>query len=278
MAFERSPKEWWLVMTSGKTTPDLVIVTGAGSGIGRAVAIRLATEGYKCVLVGRRKERLEQTASMCKQPGDATIVVPVDITTEEGRAALLRIVDSESAALYGLVNNAGGSYRAPIFDQELQKWRESWILNVEAPTFLCFDAMMRMRDFGEGSIVNIASIYGIVALNPAHYDDARGHSTLGPKRGVAYAAAKGALRTLAKELAIAGAEIGVRVNTVSPGMIRVEKQSITEERMRRLCTATPLRRMGTPIEVANAVQFFMSREAGFVTGAELVVDGGWTLW
>jgi NAD(P)-dependent dehydrogenase (short-subunit alcohol dehydrogenase family) len=101
----------------------------------------------------------------------------------------------------------------------------------------------------------------------------------GPVRGVAYAASKGALRLLSRELAVAGAKMGVRVNTVSPGPIQVEKyQDLESDTVRRFNEATPMGRFGRPEEVAGAVNFLLSSEASYITGAEIVIDGGFTLW
>jgi NAD(P)-dependent dehydrogenase (short-subunit alcohol dehydrogenase family) len=168
---------------------------------------------------------------------------------------------------------------APLFAQDLVSWRANFALNVEAAAFLSFEAMRRMSRTGGGGIVNIASVYGRVALNHDFYPGIIAADTpQGPVRGVAYAAGKGALRLLSRELGVAGAKLGVRVNTVSPGMIQVEKADLTQEQVDGFAKATPMGRLGRPEEIAGAVNFLLSAEASFITGAEIVVDGGWTLW
>jgi len=191
----------------------------------------------------------------------------------------MNAVDSSGIRLSALVNNAGAAYSAPLFAQDLQRWRNSFALNVEAAAFLSFEAIRRMHQFEGGSIVNIASVYGIVGLNDQFYVERMDRDGPdGPERAVAYAASKGAMRQMSLELAVVGAKFGVRVNTVSPGMINVERHALSAEQVARFSKATPLGRVGNPEDVAGAVSFLISDEATFITGAEIIVDGGWTSW
>lgn len=272
-------------MTSTDNTPSvegkLAIVTGGGSGIGRAIVTRLVRAGYACVLAGRRKDKLDETVERATAEGGGgrAVAVAADITTEEGRATILETADAQPERLSALANNAGGTYIAPLFAQDVNEWRANFTLNVEASAFLSFQAMRRMSENGGGAIVNIASVYGIVGLNDTFYEGwISPEGPDGPERGVAYAACKGALRQMSRELAVAGAKMAVRVNSVSPGMIQVDRQRVSQENVDRLNKATPMGRMGQPEEIAGAVNFLLSSEASFITGVDLVVDGGWTIW
>lgn len=261
------------------TDSQLAVITGAGTGIGRAIALRLARAGYVCVLAGRRKNLLDETAALVAEQGGRALTISADVTTENGRAVILQAVDEQREPLRALVNNAGDTYLAPLFAQDLQKFRDNFALNVEAAAFLSFESMRRMSAAGGGAIVNIASVYGMVALNRAFYEWLIPADTSeGPVRGVSYAASKGALRMMSRELAVAGAKLEVRVNTVSPGMIQIDPQQPEPQYVVPFAAATPMGRLGKPDEIAGAVNFLLSPEASFITGAEIVIDGGWTLW
>jgi NADP-dependent 3-hydroxy acid dehydrogenase YdfG len=113
----------------------LAVVTGAGSGIGRAVALRLASAGYACLLVGRREARLQGTQEAIEAAGSRALTVPSDVRDPAGRDAILEAVDAAGARITALVNNAGRSSPAPLFGADLEAWRADFALNVEARRF-----------------------------------------------------------------------------------------------------------------------------------------------
>ncbi len=152
--------------------------------------------------------------------------------------------------------------------------------NVDAAFFMAQRVLPSMRERHFGRIVNIGSVYGALALNPAHYDTFTDDPEFGPRRQPAYHTSKGAVLNLTRDVAAAVAKWGVTVNTVSPGMVTTEQSDglLSDEVNRRLCAMTPVGRFGEPAEIAYAVRFLVSERAGFITGTELTVDGGWSIW
>jgi meso-butanediol dehydrogenase/(S,S)-butanediol dehydrogenase/diacetyl reductase len=238
------------------------IVTGAGTGIGRAIAARLHAEGARVVLAGRRREPLEETA---RQLGDRTRVVPTDVTRPDEVQAL-----ADAAAEFGggridiLVNNAGVMRFAPLAQADEEHWQAMMDVNCWGPRRLMKAALPFMRDAG-GSIVNIASIAGEHAF---------------PGAG-AYGAAKRALRHISQVLAMEEAGHGIRVNVICPGVVEdtdLLQGAVPTERqadfLQTFAGLHPLGRNGRPDDVADAVLFFASSMSRWITGVVLPLDGG----
>ncbi|MCU1430719.1 MAG: short-chain dehydrogenase/reductase [Actinomycetia bacterium] len=241
----------------------VAIVTGASGGLGARFARVLDAVGAHVVLAARRLDRITAVASECRE----AFAVQCDLA-EPGAAS-----DLVAAALdhYGrvdvVVNNAGVSEPIDAFDETTDKFAHTLAVNLVAPFELAREAARAMVAAGEGgSIVNIASLWGMVGVGQI------------PEAG--YAASKGGLINLTRELAAQWARTGVRVNTLAPGWFRSE---MTEGRMfgderseKWLRQRTPMGRGGEPHELDGALLFLASDASTFVTGSIVCVDGGWT--
>jgi NAD(P)-dependent dehydrogenase (short-subunit alcohol dehydrogenase family) len=239
----------------------VALVTGAGRGIGRAVVLRLADEGASVALAARTEEQLVDTANLLDTP---SLVLPADVAAEGAAEQLVQATEEGLGRMDVLVNAAGIS---PVYTRAEKLQIEDWDLimsvNVRAGFQLAQAAGRRMLANGGGSIVNVASIGGLVAL----------------PRLAAYCASKGALVQLTRVLAVEWADRNVRVNAVAPGYVRTEfTRSLLEhpEISARLLASTPARRFAEPEEIAPAVAFLASDDASYITGAVLTADGGWT--
>ncbi len=242
----------------------VILITGASGGIGNELAKAFALEGAKIALTGRDPER---TRSIARQT-DAFHYTMDDITDAGVCTRLLRQVAEKGGGLDVLVNNAGAIIRADTTDTTADQWRRIMAINLDAPFYLSREAVKIMRRHGQGgAIVNVASINGFV-----------GRKTL-----VAYSASKGALIQMTRSMALDCAKDHIRVNAVCPGAtdtpMPFSKHAVpvTREMIHnRLKQQIPLERIAAPIEIAKAVLFLASSDAGYITGTSLVVDGGFT--
>lgn len=239
----------------------VALVTGAASGIGRATAERLASEGAAVVVTDVQDEAGEETAAALAAGGDDALYVHLDVTDETDWQAAVERVLTERDRLGVLVNNAGLGDLAPIEETTLADWERTIAID-QTGVFLgmksCAEAL---KASGHGSVINISSIFG---------------TSGGFGTSPAYHAAKGAVRTLTKNTAVHWATEGVRVNSVHPGFIRtpILDQAKGTEIWEAMTAMTPMGRLGEPEEIAAAVAYLASDDASFVTGLELYVDGG----
>lgn len=260
--------------------PRAAIVTGGATGLGRATVTALLEAGTSCVIVGRREDRLNDTVAALDPRGGRLVAVAGDVTRAEDRERAVAGCVDAFGRVDVLVNNAATTLTAPLLDYPTD-WSAVLETNLTAAFAMAQAVIPGMRDRGAGRIVNVGSVYGSLALDNARYGPTLPAITpgdRGPVREVAYGASKAAILQLTRELASAVGPWGITVNSVSPGMFPVEDAPISEEIRTRLSNATPLGRVGTPRELGVAVRFLCSAEASFITGAELVVDGGWSIW
>ena len=250
----------------GRVNGKVVFITGAASGMGRAHALRLAGEGATLALTDRDEKHLAQTLAAVQATGAEGAAWPHDVTDE---AAWERVVN-DACTRFGridvLVNNAGvSSSIASVLDISADEWDRVMAINARG-VFLGLRTVGRtMRDQGRGgSIINISSVFGIV-----------GGAMASP-----YCASKGAVRLLTKAAAADLADLNIRVNSVHPGLIdtpMLEGLLAREGEARQRMLGVQLqRRAADPDEVSSAVLFLASDESSFMTGSELVIDGGWT--
>ena len=238
----------------------VAIVTGAGHGMGEAEARLFAKEGARVVVADILEGEAERVAQDIRDSGSEAIAVRIDVTSEPAWVALIEKTVARYGRLYILVNNAGISGSSVGDPDGLEGWHRIIEVNQTSVFLGTKLAAEQMAKIGGGSIVNISSIMGFVG-------GASGHP--------AYSASKGAVRIYTKSAAVRYGPLGIRVNSVHPGYMPPMLNATNANERADKIALTPLRRLGEPIEVAYGVLFLASDEASFVTGTELVIDGGY---
>ncbi len=238
-------------------------ITGASRGIGRAIARRLAAEGWSVGIdyLQARDQALALEEELRGQ-GYQALAVRADVADREAITAAVNRVEMAFGPVSLLVNNAGVASQRQFQDIEEDFWRRIFAVNVDGAFHTIQAVLPHMLHEKAGSIVNISSIWG-----------QRGASC-----ETAYSAAKAALIGLTRSLAMELAPSGIRVNCVAPGVIRTDMVEVLgRETLAALAEETPMGRLGTPEEVAEAVAFLGGDKAGFITGQVLTADGGFIL-
>jgi NAD(P)-dependent dehydrogenase (short-subunit alcohol dehydrogenase family) len=237
----------------------VVIVTGASSGLGAAVAVAVAQAGAEVVIGARRTEMLEATAAAVEGIGRRALVVPTDITVVEDCQRLVRSATEAFGRVDGLVNNAGVATAVPALQESPEQFRAVLDLNLMGAYWTAQAAAAAMTS--GGSIVNVSSIIGLTSAELPQ---------------AAYATSKAGLLGLTRDLAAQwSGRRSIRVNALAPGFFESEMTDLCRPGyLESLAERTPLGRIGRPEEIASVVVFLLSDAASFMTGSTVVVDGG----
>ena len=241
-----------------------VLITGGGSGIGEGTARRLAGQGARVTITGRRKDKIETVA---RAIGPSCLAVAGDVTKHDDRCRMVDAALAHGGGLRALINNAGNMYRGPITELDAERVLDLFNVNVVAGMMLTGLAVPHLEKSGGGAVVFIGSVHALRAYPGAS----------------PYAATKGALATLTRVLAAELGAKGICVNAVVPGAVPTEiniRAGLFTEvqhaaRMAAIAPDHALERVGTPAEIAEGIEYLIRAE--WTTGAALVVDGGLSL-
>ena len=253
---------------AGRVAGKVALITGAAEGIGAASARALGAEGAKLVLTDINDNGVKAFAAELERSGVSAIGLGHDVTDEAAWEAAMAAALSRFGKLDVLVNNAGIAFVGPTEETTLADWRRMLAVNLDGVFLGTKHAIRAMKGKG-GSIINISSILGID----------------GAATAAAYCASKGGVRLLTKAVALECGEAGngIRVNSIHPGYIHtsmfdsdIAAFGSLEAKMKKVSALHPIGRIGQPEEVAAGILFLASDESSFMTGSELVIDGGYT--
>lgn len=250
--------------------PDLagrrVLVTGGAAGLGLGIGEAFAAQGCRIALFDIDRDALASAEDRLRAEGTEVLALHGSVTDPEAIERAFEEVGRVLGGLDILVNNAGISANKPTLDLDLAEWRQALDVNVTGVFLCCQAAARRMLPAGAGVILNLASIYGVVAA---------------PER-LAYCASKSAVVMMSKALAVEWAGRGVRVNALAPGYVRTAlvERLLEAERLdeRKLRERTPLGRLGRVEEIADLALYLASDSARYVTGQVVGIDGGWSAY
>ena len=247
----------------GRLDGKVALISGGARGQGAVEARLFCSEGAKVVSGDILDAEGAALQRELRGAGHDASYVHLDVTKEDDWQAAVALAESRYGKLDVLVNNAGILIRKPVEETTVEEWDHLMAINVRGVFLGTKAAIPAMRRAGGGSIVNISSVAGLVATRDS----------------AAYAASKGAVRLFTKTIAVDHVADGIRCNSVHPGPIRtdmIREMVADEEVWRDRLTRLPMKRAGEPEEVAYAVLFLASNESSYMTGSELVVDGGST--
>src|SRR5437868_5113980 len=250
-------------MESKALTGKTALITGASRGLGKAIAVALAKSGARVILTARDLDLLNQTARTIHELGEQATVYKTDVTEEGQILKLKEAVGREAGRIQILVNNAGMNIRKPLTEFTLAEWRQVLDTNLTSAFLMCHSFVPLMIGQGYGRILNLTSMMSHVAL---------------PGR-TAYAASKAGLLGLTRALALELAPEKITVNGISPGPFATEMNTILMSNPKlneEFLSKIPLHRWGKVEEVGQLAVYLCSEDAGFITGTDILIDGGWT--
>jgi 3-oxoacyl-[acyl-carrier protein] reductase len=246
-----------------ETLRKAALITGGGTGVGRATTLQLAARGYDVAInYSRSHEEAESAAVEARAKGARAVTIACDVANDDQVRKMAAQCRTEFGRLDVVVNNAGTTHFIPHTDLEAmseEKWDQILAVNLKGPFFVCRAAIPLMRMHGGGAIVNVASVAGLA----------------GAGSSIAYAASKGGLITMTKSLARAFAP-DIRVNAVCPGVILSRWLEDHPEMIEAAIKVTPLHRASTTDDIADVITF-LACDAGMMTGQALTIDGGRTM-
>jgi NAD(P)-dependent dehydrogenase (short-subunit alcohol dehydrogenase family) len=247
---------------SQKLKGKTAVITGASKGLGKSMSAALAAAGAKIALVARDAGRLEEVASEIRGNGGDAHAFAADVTQEDRVRELEQSVTQRFGRISILINNAGMNLRKPITDFSLDEWRTVIDTNVTSTFLMCRAFVPQMKGAGYGRIINMTSIMGKVSL---------------PGR-TAYSASKAALAGMTRALALELAPEGITANGICPGPFATEMNRVVFENPEantQFLASLPVGRWGRVEEIGQLAVYLCSEDAGFITGTEIVIDGGW---
>jgi NAD(P)-dependent dehydrogenase (short-subunit alcohol dehydrogenase family) len=250
-------------MSSPSLKGKVAVITGASRGLGKAMAVALASEGASLALVARDRAKLQETAQAVRQAGAEADIFTADVTSEEQVAQLEKDVTARFSHVHILINNAGINVRKSITDFTLAEWNSVIDTNLTAVFLMCRAFVPHMKGAGFGRIINMTSIMSHVSL---------------PQRA-AYSSSKAALLGLTRALSLELATENITVVGISPGPFATEMNLPllnNPELNAQFISKIPVGRWGNVEEIGALARFLCSEQAGFITGTDILIDGGWT--
>lgn len=242
----------------------VAIVTGAGSGIGRAIAQEFAKEGAKVVVADYNEATAVETVQLISSVGGQAVVSKTDVSDEKQIQAMVQLAVSNFGGLDILVNNAGVALMADLMNTTDEIWQKTIDVDLKGVFLGIRAAVPEMEKRGKGKIINTASIAGLVGF-----------------QGItAYCAAKGGVVNMTREVALDLASKKINVNAIAPGVIKTNMTSDLlkdEKTAQGMLAQTPIGRLGEPEDIAHLAVYLASDESDFVTGQIIAIDGGWTI-